>query len=82
MATDPDQLVEVNGVTMAIKDIPDPSLRHLLGLGHFPNGRPRIAGDWPYTPETCIYTDDSDNRNEWIENGTVLVCTGCGSDGT
>ena len=81
MPVNPDQLVEVNGETMAIKDIPDPVLQHLFGLGHFRDNRPIVAGDWPFTPETCIYTDPGEG-NEWINDGTVLVCTGCGLDGT
>jgi hypothetical protein len=81
MPTNPDQLVEIDGATMAIKDIPDPVLRQLFGLGHFRDNRPIVAGDWSYTPETCIYTGP-DDAGQWIAEGTVLVCPGCGLDGT
>ncbi|BBX82166.1 hypothetical protein [Mycolicibacterium aubagnense] len=40
----------------------------------------RIPGrQWPHTPEECSagHTD-----TEWILDGQVLLCTGCGIDGT
>jgi hypothetical protein len=81
MPVDPDQQVEINGEKMKIKDIPDPDLQHLFGLGHFRDIRPIVAGTWPHTPETCLLTDPLEG-NQWINGGTVLVCTGCGLDGT
>lgn len=32
---------------------------------------------WDYEPENCEAT-----KNQWILDGTVLICTGCGLDGT
>lgn len=81
MPTNPDELVDYNGVLMSIKDVPDPAIRHLMGPGHFRDGRPVVPGDWPYTPETCIYTDPREGT-KWINGGQTLVCTGCGLDGT
>ncbi|MFA5709358.1 hypothetical protein [Mycolicibacterium sp.] len=40
----------------------------------------RIPGrQWPHTPEQCTAgaTD-----SEWVLDGRVLLCTGCGIDGT
>lgn len=40
-----------------------------------------IEGDWPAAiPEHCTATDDE--LMEWVGEGTVLVCTGCGLDWT
>ena len=40
----------------------------------------RIPGrEWPNTPEECTSAEDP---GEWICGGKVLVCTGCGIDGT
>lgn len=81
MPVDPLEQVEYNGVWMAIQDVPNPTIRQLLGLGHPRDNRPIVPGNWPYTPETCIYTDMVEG-NEWIDGGKTLVCTGCGLDGT
>ncbi|MFI0796595.1 hypothetical protein ACH4OY_28505 [Micromonospora rubida] len=44
-------------------------------------GRPVIEGNWPAAiPEHCTATDDE--LAEWIADGTLLVCTGCGLDCT
>ena len=33
--------------------------------------------EWPYQPEDCQV-----DKNEWILDGQVLICTGCGINGT
>jgi hypothetical protein len=81
MPVDPSKFVEINGTMTMIKDIDDPELQHLFGLGHFRDNRPIVQGDWPYTPETCVFTDPEEG-DMWIDDGRTLVCTGCGLDGT
>lgn len=39
-------------------------------------GRLALAG-YDTAPEDCTETE-----NRWLLNGTLLVCTGCGADGT
>ncbi|MEU0545675.1 hypothetical protein ABZ319_37955 [Nocardia sp. NPDC005978] len=34
---------------------------------------------WPYTPETC---ESGPFDTTWYLNGKVLLCNGCGLDGT
>jgi hypothetical protein len=36
--------------------------------------------EWPYTPEEC--PGDEEFANEWVFDDTLLVCKGCGIDGT
>jgi hypothetical protein len=81
MPVNPDEQVEYNGVLMAIKDVPNLAVRQLLGVGHYRDGRPLVPGNWPFTPETCIYTEPGD-AFVWINDGETLVCPGCGVDGT
>jgi hypothetical protein len=80
-----DDITEYNGVLIHIKNIPDAAVRHMLGYGHHnPYNRPVVQLEgrtWPFTPDTCEVADEPDHT-EWIENGTTLVCTGCGLDGT
>jgi hypothetical protein len=81
-----DNVVEVDGVEMKIRDVPDPFLRAMWGYGHFAveiAQRPVITvpgRTWPYTPETCL-TDDYTFKCEWLDEQT-MVCPGCGLDCT
>lgn len=34
---------------------------------------------WPYPPEECPMGDAD---TEWVNNGTALICRGCGLDST
>ena len=82
---DPNAVVTYNFEPMSIKDIPSVSARAMLGYGHlvFPGDSviPHPSGEpWPYTPETCLRTDEK--RWTWINDGQSLVCPGCGLDGT
>lgn len=82
---DPDEVVEYDGALMAVKDIPDPDARRLLGYGHFPEpGREVIehpdGEDWPFRPEVCPRADEL--KGIWIHDGQYLVCPGCGMDYT
>lgn len=82
MAVDVEQVVEVNGEAMPVKDVPYP-LRTVFGLGHSPvykrEGRKVADGDWPYTPEDCQRADEG--QGIWL-TPQLLVCPGCGLDGT
>ncbi|WP_433758140.1 hypothetical protein [Nocardia sp. CA-135398] len=42
-----------------------------VGVAQFPDW------EWPYTPAKCPIQHGS-----WYLNGTLLLCNGCGSDGT
>lgn len=89
-----DQLTEYNGVMMAIKDIPEPAIRRLLGYGHRTCGRSVIAVDgrtWETIPDVCTYGDmnwewvtvDGGEPKSWPVAGIqYLVCPKCGLDGT
>lgn len=47
--------------------------------GYVSPGRPVVDGTWPENqPETC----NDDYPTEWIANGQILICTGCGLDCT
>lgn len=42
-------------------------------------GRRVVEGSYFHaSPEECCLH----HPNEWIEDGTILICTGCGIDGT
>jgi DNA polymerase len=80
------EIVSINGEDVRIGDIPYPD-SVLFGVGHDPayklDRRGIIPGDYPYTPETCLLAGEPGrNRNKWINDGTILICTGCGLDGT
>lgn len=87
--TNPDEIVEYNGASMRIRDIPDPFVREMLGMGHahFSPDRKVITQDdsgprrWPFTIQTCLYSGEQ-FATEWINNGQTLVCIGCGLDCT
>jgi len=78
---DPDEIVEFNGQSMAIKDVPDKHIRAMLGYGHGYTGRPVVEGEWAYTPDTCLLTGPTEGT-KWINDNQTLVCTGCGLDVT
>jgi hypothetical protein len=92
-----DQIVDFNGEPMAIKDIPDPVIRTMLGYGHVGhNRRPVITVEgrtWESTPDVCTFgdgpwewiTEDGQpgDTKSWPERGIqYLVCPKCGLDGT
>lgn len=83
--TKADHVINYGGDDMAIKDVPDATVRHMLGYGHHnPHRRVVVHLDgrqWPFTPDTCEVADEP-NHTEWVLNNTTLVCTGCGLDGT
>jgi hypothetical protein len=76
-------LIKYNGVATPIKDIPDKETRVMLGYGHFNSGRSVVPAEkeWPFNPGNCEVADDP-HCVKWINNNTVLVCTGCGLDCT
>ena len=43
-----------------------------VGRAHFPDV------EWPFEPDTCPYFD----KGAWYLDGTLLICQGCGCDGT
>lgn len=60
---------------------PDEVAHHGSGPGYeyVSPGRLVVDGTWPENrPETC----DSDYPTEWIADGQIQVCTGCGLDCT
>ncbi len=86
--TDPDQIVSYNGEEMRIADIPDPFVREMFGMGHAETyGREVITEDdsgprkWPFQVHTCLYSGEQ-FATEWVRNGEILVCIGCGLDCT
>lgn len=95
MPIDPEQLVNYNGQEMKLKNVPDREARFVWGLGHdgvhFSRLKPeaRIPPSsmepplekWPYEIEWCPFNAPEDNF-VWIQNGQILVCPGCGLDGT
>lgn len=56
-----DQLVDFNGETMAIKDIPDPVIRTMLGYGHANDDKRSVVvvegRTWESTPDVCTFGD-------------------------
>ncbi|MFE3105297.1 hypothetical protein [Nocardia tengchongensis] len=52
---------------------------HHIDFGHIVTmGRAEIPGiTWPYEPEDCPIT-----TNTWYLDDTLLLCDGCGTDGT
>jgi hypothetical protein len=83
--TKADHIINYNGEDIPVKDVPDPLTRHMLGYGHHnPYNRPVVAVEgrtYPFTPDTCELADEP-NHTEWIKDGTILICIGCGIDGT
>jgi len=79
MTVNLNQVIEVDGVPTRLGDIPYP-LRSMFGYGHIrERGRQVAPGDWPFTPETCERADDG--QGVWL-TPQLLVCPGCGLDGT
>lgn len=81
MTTDLNQIVELNGISLKIRELPI-SERPFFGYGHFPShgiGRTILPGNWPYTFDTCLEADNP--RGVWIDD-EHLACTGCGLDST
>jgi hypothetical protein len=79
----PDELIEISGQHMRIRDVPDRFTRNMLGYGHSSydtEKRERHAGIGLYEPETCHQADEM--TGTWINFGTNLVCPGCGLDYT
>jgi hypothetical protein len=78
-------LVNYGGEDMPIKDVPDATVRHMLGYGHYnPHNRPVVQLEgrtYPFTPDTCEVVDEP-GSTEWVLGNTTLICTGCGIDGT
>ena len=80
---DPDAEVTYNGELMKLRDVPDPVVKHLCGLGHSAYDckmREHHPGEWPCIPEECRYADET--QGIWINEGENLVCQGCGLDFT
>lgn len=79
----PNDIVEINGVEMMIRDIPDQTTRAFYGYGHFPDelkNRQIHPGIGLYDSDVCR---DADNiKGVWINYGENLVCQGCGMDFT
>lgn len=85
---DPNELIEFNGVTMPIHEIPDAVVRTLMGIGHFchpSRGVAPVQRAFEFTPNTCLNTDSITEGNEWVvgtDGEEYLICTYCGLDGT
>lgn len=82
---DADELVEYNGTTMKIRDIPDRVVRGLLGMGHLTGVKWRVSvpselSPYPYSVEDCLRADET--RGVWVLDRTILICQGCGLDCT
>ena len=88
-AVDPEQQIDCDGDTIAIKDLPSPTLRQLAGIGHGPlTGRMvhqhpyKAEGDnWPWMPDKCLIAGQQLTWL-WLDGGESLTCPGCGIDGT
>lgn len=55
---------------------------HGPGLDYIAPGRTVVTvpgRTWPYQPELCPM---GDKDTEWLDGGSILVCVGCGLDGT
>lgn len=85
-AIDPDMVISYNNEPMTIREVPDPSIRALLGFGHVPvdiRAREKFsrpdAKPWAYTPESCLIA--SEITGVWID-ADHLCCPGCGLDYT
>lgn len=81
-----DRMIIYNGDDTKVRDIPDPPVRQMMGYGHYNPHHREVVPDpdgntWPYTPDTCEYGDEP-GHTRWILNNSILVCTGCGLDGT
>lgn len=81
---DPRATVALNGVEVAIEDLPTASLRASMGYGHIgPFQRPVIertdGKQWLYTPNMCLIADNM--RGVWVDP-EHLACPGCGLDVT
>lgn len=83
---DPYALVEYEGETMRIMNLPTQELRAMMGFGHTSydmrtrNIHKRPDGkEWPWRPENCRVADG--HRGVWI-NESTLTCPGCGMDFT
>ncbi|MBF6287827.1 hypothetical protein [Nocardia cyriacigeorgica] len=70
-----DQLPDISviGGTWTIVTARDCAFGHPVKVGqaHFPDW------EWPYQPENCPIECGS-----WYLNETLLLCNGCGTDGT
>jgi hypothetical protein len=86
-AINPDTRVIYGGKNIALREIPTPIERSLLGYGHQPTAvrvfeaLPHPYGkEWAYTPETCCLGGES---LDWVWIDPLhLVCPGCGLEGT
>jgi hypothetical protein len=79
----PDEIVEISGHRMMIRDVPDRFTRNMLGYGHSTydsKERECHPGIGLYTPDTCVRADEI--IGVWINFGQNLVCPGCGLDFT
>jgi hypothetical protein len=77
-----DDIVELDGMRIRIRDIESAGLRASFGVGHFyRHTRPVIAipgRTFPFTPDTCLVDM---HEGEALSDGSV-ICTGCGLDCT
>ena len=85
MAVNLDEVVELDGVPTAIRDLPR-EIAVMFGYGHphLPGEEWRHqahSGDYPYTTDTCLLADEP-GTNTWLDNGEFLACNGCGFNGT
>lgn len=80
-----EQFVKYNGQMVKVKDIPDRFVRNMLGMGHpwsddhdvvYLEGR-----TYKYTPQNCEM-ESLQGHTEWVLDGTILICIGCGLDCT
>lgn len=80
-----DHIINYGGEDMAIKDVPDPIVRQMLGYGHINHtSRSVIAVEgrtWETTPDVCTYADMPWDW-VWVDGVQYLVCPMCGLDGT
>lgn len=78
-----DDIVYCDGVPMKIRDVPSVDLRAMFGVGHFREHDRQVIDVpgrvFPYTLETCLVDMYA---GEWLPDGSMLFCTGCGLDCT
>ncbi|WP_331761076.1 hypothetical protein OG225_43290 (plasmid) [Nocardia sp. NBC_01377] len=70
-----DQLPDISslGGEWTLATVPEVAFGHPVQVGRamFPDH------EWPYEPAKCTW-----DQGTWYLDGTLLICMGCGTDGT